>query len=124
MAKAAPQDTATLIESTVEQFRSRMEELKPQVDEYHELEGVVARITGTPKSSSGTGRRGRPRGSGSRAQEFLDYVQKNPGSSVADVAKGIGVNANYLYRVANQLQEDGKVEKQDDGSLVATAQES
>ena len=65
--------------------------------------------------SSGGGRRGRPRGSGKRAQQALDLVAGQPGITIPELAKAMKIQPNYLYRVLPSLEQDGKVKKKDKG---------
>jgi len=60
-------------------------------------------------------RRGRPRGSGTRAVQALELVKANPGITIPELAKRMGIKQNYLYRVLPGLQSDGKVRKQGRG---------
>jgi DNA-binding IscR family transcriptional regulator len=38
-------------------------------------------------------------------------VRQHPGITIADLAKRMSIQPNYLYRVLPQLQQDGKVRK-------------
>jgi hypothetical protein len=77
---------------------------------------VRRRGPGRPPKSGGTGRRrGRPRGSGTRALQAEKLVRENPGISIAELASKMKIKPNYLYRVLPQLQKDGKVRKQGSG---------
>jgi len=69
--------------------------------------------------SAGTGRRGRPRGSGKRAQQALDLVAGQPGITIPELAKAMKIQPNYLYRVLPGLEQDGKVKKKDKGWFPA-----
>lgn len=115
---ATKQEKPTLIDQTVEQWTKRLSELQPAVDEFNEINNALRAVKGqsnaTGSIGSGTGRRGRPRGTGSRAQEFLHLVQKHPGITIAEAGAKMDVAPNYLYRVANGLVDDGKLTK--DGS--------
>ena len=115
---------------------SRLKELKPLVDEYNRLEKAAAALDGvgsgsgtgsarrrTTRSSSngrrrsagGTGRRGRPRGSGKRAAEARKLVGERPGITIPELADAMGIQANYLYRVMPTLQKEGEVRKRGKG---------
>jgi len=61
--------------------------------------------------STGGGRRGRPRGSGTRANQALDLVRDRPGITIPEMAQAMGIQQNYLYRVLPGLAEEGKVVK-------------
>jgi hypothetical protein len=72
----------------------------------------AARRTSTRRSSGGgSGRRGRPRGSGTRANQALDLVRDRPGITIPEMAQAMGIQQNYLYRVLPGLAEEGKVVK-------------
>jgi DNA-binding IclR family transcriptional regulator len=60
-------------------------------------------------------RRGRPRGTGTRAQEAIEAVTKEPGLTAGEIAERMGINQNYLYRVLPALEQDGKLEKRGRG---------
>ena len=118
---------ADFLEEKRREIRARMQELKPQVDEYHRLEAAIQALEGvkTPTStpaarrsrstSTGTGRRGRPRGSGTRGKQALELVRANPGITIPELADKMGIKQNYLYRVLPGLQKDGMVRKQGKG---------
>ena len=74
----------------------------------------VAAKTAKPTPTTAT-RRGRPQGSGVRAQEALKLVQKHPGITIAEMAKKMKIKANYLYRVLPQLEKAGHIAKKDKG---------
>ena len=72
------------------------------------------RAARTRKPASG-GRRGRPRGSGTRALQTLELVKAKPGITIPEIATQMGIKQNYLYRVLPGLEKDGKVVKRDRG---------
>jgi Winged helix-turn-helix DNA-binding len=74
----------------------------------------------SPASKNGaTAARGRPRGSGARAQEVLRHVHANPGITIAEIAKRMKIKPNYLYRILPNLAKDGKVRKDGKGYHAA-----
>jgi CRP-like cAMP-binding protein len=109
------------------EIEQRMKELRPLVDEYHQLEAAVAALNGAkpvtratrkPKAAArpaGTGKRGRPKGSGKRAQEVLALVNERPGITIPEIATEIGIQQNYLYRVVPDLQKQGTIRKKKRG---------
>ena len=120
------------LEEKRKEISQRLKELRPLVDEYQRLEaaeqalsGVVAtaaaprppprraprRARSARAKSSGTGRRGRPRGSGTRANQALELVKARPGITIPELAEAMGIKQNYLYRVLPGLAEEGKVTK-------------
>jgi hypothetical protein len=112
------------------EIQARLKELRPLVDEFHRLEAAERALSGvgeagTSGRSSGTtttrrsrrsggssnGRRGRPRGSGTRAQEALALVRERPGITIPELAQAMGIKQNYLYRVMPTLAEENRVVK-------------
>ena len=107
------------------EIQARLEELRTLVDEFHRLEaaelalsGMDAKPAAAPPtrrkrstSSSSNGRRGRPRGSGTRAAQALQLVGEKPGITIPELADAMGIKQNYLYRVMPGLADEGKVTK-------------
>jgi hypothetical protein len=116
---------ADFLDEKRKEIQARLKELKPLVDEYHRLEaaeqalsGVGAKPAATAaptrrrrSAGSSNGRRGRPRGSGTRAAQALQLVQENPGITIPELAQAMGIKQNYLYRVMPGLADEGKVTK-------------
>jgi len=125
---------ADFLEEKKREIDARLKELRPLVDEYHRLEAAAAALEGLPSSGGnasppttrrrsrtrsttgqGTGRRGRPRGSGTRSKQALELVRSRPGITIPEIAEAIGIQQNYLYRVLPALQKDGLVRKEGRG---------
>ena len=122
---------ADFLDEKRREISERLRELKPLVDEYHRLEAAQAALEGvTPRpgprraasrgraaatSRNGGGRRGRPRGSGTRSKEALELVRTRPGITIPEMAEAMGIKQNYLYRVLPSLQKDGLVRKEGRG---------
>jgi sugar-specific transcriptional regulator TrmB len=115
---------ADFLDEKRKEIQARLKELKPLVEEYQRLEAAEqalsgvgtsaaapARATRARRTRSSNGRRGRPRGSGTRAQQALDLVRGKPGITIPELAAAMGIKQNYLYRVMPQLADDGKVTK-------------
>lgn len=126
---------ADFLDEKRSEIGARLKELKPLVDEYQRLEAAAAALDGVPAKSSaaapraastraaakapakrrssggGTGRRGRPKGSGTRGAEALALVKDSPGITIPELAAKMGIKQNYLYRVLPGLAEDGLVAK-------------
>ena len=117
---------ADFLDEKRKEIQARLKELRPLVDEYARLEAAERALSGveskpapaaTPArrrrrpSSSSNGRRGRPRGSGTRAAQALQIVGERPGVTIPELADAMGIKQNYLYRVMPGLAEDGKVTK-------------
>ena len=117
------------LEEKRKEISQRLKELRPLVDEYHRLEAAEQALSGVGGSSSratttaaprrtrrtakstGTRRRGRPKGSGTRAVQALELVKARPGITIPELAEAMGIKQNYLYRVMPGLADDGKVRK-------------
>ena len=129
------------LETKREEIAARLRELEPLVAEYRQLEAAAAALAGLPGATAGSarttarrapraartstraprargaasGRRGRPRGSGTRALQTLELVKAKPGITIPEIAEAMGIKQNYLYRVLPGLEKDGKVVKRDRG---------
>ena len=126
---------ADFLDEKRKEIKSRLDEIKPLVDEYSRLEAALQALDGVPtpratavaprrvrataatgaRKGTGSGRRGRPRGSGTRGKEALELVTKQPGITIPEMAASMGIKQNYLYRVLPALQKDGKVKKSGKG---------
>ena len=125
---------ADFLDEKRKEIQARLKELKPLVEEYDRLEaaeralsgvGTTARAAPATNSApaaparrtrrrstgSGNGRRGRPRGSGTRGAQALELVKARPGITIPELAEAMGIKQNYLYRVMPGLAEEGKVTK-------------
>ena len=80
-----------------------------------ELGGKARRAPGRPRgsksTSTGTPRRRRKRRGGTRADQAVNLITKEPGISASDVAKQMKIKPNYLYRVLGDLEKEGRVKK-------------
>ena len=118
------------LEEKKAEIRSRLDELKPLVDEYQRLqaahdaldgvesESFSPRRSNTPKRARSTGEgqgRGRPKGSGTRSKEALQLVKDRPGVTIPEIAEAMDMKQNYLYKVMPELQKDGLVRKEGRG---------
>jgi CRP-like cAMP-binding protein len=129
---------ADFLDEKRREMQERLKELRPLVDEFHRLEAAVRALdgVGAPRaatgggatttrrratgggssaSGSGNGRRGRPRGSGTRGKQALELVRANPGVTIPELAEQMGIQQNYLYRVLPGLQKEGMVRKEGRG---------
>ena len=128
--------TADFLDQKRDEIATRLKELRPLVDEYQRLDAAAAALDGvsatslmhatpatprTPARSKAAparkrgatpgGRRGRPKGSGTRGAEALAQVKASPGITIPEIAEQIGIKQNYLYRVLRGLADDGLVVK-------------
>jgi hypothetical protein len=116
---------ADFLDEKRKEIQARLKELRPLVDEYRRLEAAEAALSGVETKpapaaapprrrrapSSANGRRGRPRGSGTRAAQALQLVGERPGITIPELADAMGIKQNYLYRVMPGLADEGKVTK-------------
>ena len=121
---------ADFLDEKRKEIQTRLKELRPLVDEFHRLEAAERALSGVNGASSssapaprrtrrassggsgrGTGRRGRPKGSGTRSLQALELVRARPGITIPELAEAMGIKQNYLYRVMPTLAEEGQVVK-------------
>jgi hypothetical protein len=117
---------ADFLDEKRKEIQARLKELRPLVDEFHRLEAAERALSGMGESKPATrnataprrrrtsgsnGRRGRPRGTGTRAEQARKLVNERPGITIPELADAMGIKQNYLYRVMPGLAEDGKVVK-------------
>jgi hypothetical protein len=120
------------LETKRKEIDARLRELRPLIDEYRQLEAAQVALAGLPSasrtapprrgrtaraatSSATPRRRGRPRGSGTRALQALELVKAQPGITTSDIATAMGIKQNYLYRVLPSLERDNKIAKRGRG---------
>ena len=116
---------ADFLDEKRREIEARLKELRPLVDEYDRLQKAAAALAGVGNGGAsrraaarGATRRrgrGRPRGTGKRAQQALELVRARPGITIRELADAMGIHANYLYRVMPTLVSEGKVVKRDRG---------
>jgi ribosomal protein S25 len=122
-------DVLSKIRSDLEK---RLRELEPLIEEHAHVRRALDALNGAgtraeqavksaatharstkASTTTSTGRRGRPRGTGRRAEEALKLVHSHPGITLQEMAKRMKIKANYLYRVLPQLEKEGKIKKHD-----------
>lgn len=75
---------------------------------------VTRRAPGRPRRSSskaGAPKKRRKRRGGTRGDQAVALIEKQPGISASDVAKAMKIKPNYLYRVLGDLEKEGRVRK-------------
>jgi transposase-like protein len=124
--------TSNVLDEALDLVKKRLAELD---EERKRLERALAELGGTitrrPGRPAGSGKRGpgrprkaasggtaaaaprkrRRRRSGTRADQAVALVEKNPGISASAVAKELKIKPNYLYRVLGELEKEGRVKK-------------
>jgi hypothetical protein len=91
-----------------------------------ELGGKATRRPGRPKGSTSKAskkaskktaapkkarRRRRRRSGGTRADQAVALIAKNPGITASEIAKSMKIKPNYLYRVLSDLEKQKRVKK-------------
>lgn len=120
--------TSNVLDEALDLVKKRLHELD---DERKRLERALVELGGTithrrpgrprgsgrgpgrpPKAASAGGApRKRRRRSGTRADQAVALVEKNPGISASEIAKQLKIKPNYLYRVLGELEKEGRVTK-------------
>ena len=115
---------AEFLDTARRDIESRLADLR---DEVRRLESALTALTdrrqkpgrargARRRASNGRRRRrGRRAGGGTRAAQAERLVKDNPGITISELAKKMGITPNYLYRVMPQLQKGGKVRKRGKG---------
>ena len=112
-------------------LEKRLRELEPHVTEHAQVRQALEALKGagtetrrratatvkraTSRDGATPSRRGRPSGTGARAQEALKLVRAQPGITIAELAKRMKIKPNYLYRVLPGLEKAGHVVKRGRG---------
>ena len=134
-----------LIDRIRNDIDSRLDELRPQIEEIPRLESVLAALeaAGDGQSTSGEARpargRGRPRSRGAaaattsrtsrprrrarrgqRREEFLQLVKGHPEITIAEAARQIGVSPPQISTLVRRLEDEGVIERAD-GRFVLIA---
>jgi predicted Rossmann fold nucleotide-binding protein DprA/Smf involved in DNA uptake len=110
-------------------LEERRDELKQELEQIEQALaglGTKRRGPGRPRGAAraeGGGKRRRRRRGGTRAEHALKHVSQNPGASASDIAGGLGIKPNYVYRVMAELEKDGKVRKEGRGYFAVAGTE-
>ncbi len=123
-------NTSNVLDEALDLVKKRLAELD---DERKRLERALSELGGKvtrrgpgrpPGSGRGPGRppkaastraaprKRRRRRGGTRADQAVALVEKNPGISASEIAKAMKIKPNYLYRVLGELEKEGRVKKQ------------
>jgi hypothetical protein len=122
---------ADFVDSTVKDIDERLRQLKEETSRLEAARSALIgsrRGPGRPRGSAartttaarrrGGRRPGRPRGrrgGNTRANQALELVRSRPGITIPDIAKAMGIEPNYLYRVMPKLVSDGQVKREGQG---------
>jgi DNA invertase Pin-like site-specific DNA recombinase len=121
-------DRLTEVEKLIEPLRAEADQLTKMAATFAAAAAshTPARIAAPRKSAArkpraaaaaktGGAKRGRPLGSGNRAQQAVAKIVEQPGITASELAKSMGISPNYLYRVLPRLEREAKVVKQGRG---------
>jgi hypothetical protein len=96
------------LDKAKDQFIKALQERRDELmSEANEIDRELSELGGTTKRSS----RKRSRKGENRAEQFTKLVTDRPGLTVASAAHDMGIEPNYLYRVAKDLVDKGEVSK-------------
>lgn len=76
----------------------------------------IQKALSSEKSGAGTGKRAKR---GEREEQFVAYVKENPGSKLADIARGIGVQNSAANGLAKKAVAAKKVKKSAEKTYTA-----
>jgi hypothetical protein len=71
----------------------------------------TAKASAPSTRSSASPRKRRKRRGGTRADEAVKLITKQPGVGASEIAKTMKIKPNYLYRVLGDLEKEGRVKK-------------
>ena len=131
---------ADFVDSTVKEIDARIREVRTELEKLEAARAALVggrrgpgrprgsttrttrttrrtrRTTTTPRRARRT--RGR-RGGATRANQALELVRKQPGITIPQIAKSMGIEPNYLYRVLPRLQQEGQIKRDGQGWMPA-----
>jgi hypothetical protein len=131
---------ADFVDSTVKGIQARLSDLRREVER---LEAALSALGGgrrgpgrppgrtrrrtrsaatttttTTRSTTPRRRAGAPRGrrgGNTRANQALELVKSKPGITIPDMAKEMGIEPNYLYRVLPKLVQEKQIKRTGQG---------
>jgi uncharacterized small protein (DUF1192 family) len=133
--KTIGEDMAEFVDSTVKEIDVRLGELREEATRLEAAREALlggrrrrARASasatatrrgrgarGSARPARGSGRPSTRRDGNTRANQALALVRSRPGITIPEMAKEMGIEPNYLYRVLPRLVERGQVARQGQG---------
>ncbi|MGB7588237.1 MAG: helix-turn-helix domain-containing protein [Solirubrobacterales bacterium] len=114
------------VERVREVLKAQLVEIEKEAAELEDALGSLD--GGAPEKAPRRGRRAKARHSGSkrvargeRPKQFLAAVEANPGASVAEIAKAMGVSANQAGSLARRLEAKGEIRRSKQGVRVGSS---
>lgn len=107
--KEATREATTRVKSEYKEKKdAARKEAREAEKAIKDAQARIQKALGSEKSSSTGGKRARR---GEREAQFVAYVKENPGSRLADIARGIGVQNSAANGLAKKAVAEGKVKK-------------
>lgn len=105
------------IEEALELLKGRLGAL---AEEQKRIEAGIKSLGGKKTDKRGPGRppgsgakpKTRARRKGTRADQAVALVEKEPGITASKIAKALKIKPNYLYRVLGELEKEKRIKKQ------------
>lgn len=116
--------TADAVDKARTLLETRRGELRSELDQVEQALAGLAPRRGRPRgaiSKKTSGKRRRRRRGGTRAEHALKHISENPGATAPEIAKAMGIQPNYVYRVMGDLKKDGRVRKKGKGYYLASS---
>ena len=128
------------VDSTVKDIDARVSELKQELAKLEAARAALVGVRRGPGRPPGSGTRTRTRraaatttttgrrtrrsrgrrGGATRANQALELVRSKPGITIPEIAKSMGIEPNYLYRVLPRLAQEGQIRKDGQGWHAAS----
>ena len=125
-----------ILKRTLDEIRSRLKELEPQVREHERLQSALRALESSgekvspssPEKPSGNIRVRRRRssgraGRGERRQQLLRILQAEPGRRPSEAAHLMGINPSQLHSLTRRLEEVGEIERKDGRLYLSSVSE-
>lgn len=107
--KEATKEATSRVKSEYKEKKAQArKEAKEAEKSIKDAQARIQKALGSEKSTSKSGTRAKR---GEREAQFVDYVKANPGSKLADIARGIGVQNSAANGLAKKAVAAGKVKK-------------
>ena len=123
-----PAEVENLLSGTREGLQKQLDELRPAHEQFIRVQAILANfdaITDPTKVRGARTASGDRASRGERPEQFLAFVADagKDGITVAEIATKMGMdNPNYLYRLARELTDAGKVTKTADKKYVLVSE--
>jgi hypothetical protein len=118
------------VRKAIEERMAEIDEERVRLERAHAAlgDGKPRRRPGRPRGRKPTAdqesasppRRRRKRRGGTRGDQAVELITRQPGIGASDVAKAMKMKPNYLYRVLGDLEKEGRVKKQGHQYFPAT----